>query len=182
MATSAIGSRMQALMAVPEDDRKLQWIKDSLNIAIALELSTLPPYLCAYWSIKGNDPNNVAGMIRVVALDEMKHFGFVCNLQNGVGGSPVIRKAATGYPTHLPGHVNPTVRVYLAGLSLPFVSDVMMAIERPEHPIALLSFEEREYPTIGTFYQALIDAFNAVQPPLDPSRQLAASYCDRSGQ
>jgi Ferritin-like len=183
MAVSALGVRMRALMAVAEEDRDSQWIKDSLNIAIALELSTLPPYLCAYWSVKGNDPQDVADMIRGVALQEMKHLAYVCNLQSGIGGSPVIRNAATSYPTHLPGHVNPTVRVYLAGLSLTFASDVMMAIERPEHPIALSLMEKREYPTIGTFYQALIKAFQNVQPPLtfDTGRQLSASFAKPFG-
>src|ERR1700680_1404705 len=40
------------LMAVLPPNRDLQWLKDGLQGAIELELSTLPPYLCGMWSIQ----------------------------------------------------------------------------------------------------------------------------------
>jgi len=69
-----------------------------LHIAMMLELSTIPPYLCALYSIQTGDstqPNykeefgdnaEVAGIIRSVMMEEMLHLTLVGNILNAVGG------------------------------------------------------------------------------------------------
>src|SRR3954447_18309533 len=40
------------LMRVSPADHDLEWLKSSLQAAVELEMATIPPYLCAMWSIK----------------------------------------------------------------------------------------------------------------------------------
>ncbi|HWR48604.1 MAG TPA: ferritin-like domain-containing protein, partial [Pseudonocardiaceae bacterium] len=129
-------------MAVPADSRDLSWLQESLQSAIELEFATLPTYLSGMWSIK-NQSGEVYDLIKSVVLEEMFHLGLVCNMLKAIGGMPNI--VAPTYPGHLPGGVLPDLDVYLGGLS-PKALDMYMAIEEPEHPLALA---ETEYPTIG---------------------------------
>lgn len=47
--------RIVELMQVPSSQHDLVWLKEALQAAIELELATLPPYLCAMWSIKAGE-------------------------------------------------------------------------------------------------------------------------------
>ncbi len=165
-----------ALMRVQETQRDLKWIKDALQAAVALEIATMPPYLCGYWSIKDTSGTNatVASTIRQVLLEEMLHMGLVCNILNAVGGTPSIVGAASAitYPGRLPGGVRPELTVGLGGLTKQRVHDVFMEIEMPEDPLARAA---DTYPTIGAFYAALSTAFQTVQPPISPIRQVTTS-------
>jgi len=169
-----LADRVAALLEVSAPERDLDWVRTSLDAAIALELSTIPPYLCAYWSIE--DPADpVAGTIRTVVMEEMAHMGLVSNLQKAVGGRPVIRGAAPAYPTRLPGHVREQLTVHLAGLTPRYLKEVMMEIEMPEHPVVTLAAEAETFPTIGAFYDALAAALSEVNPAFDASVQLERS-------
>lgn len=121
------------LLAVPEGGRGADWLREALQVAVALELATIPPYLCGWWSV-GDRTGHAARLIRRIIGDEMYHMGVVCNLLVAVGGRPRITDAALAYPGPLPGGVRDGVNVYLSGLDRPFVRDVMMAIEAPEAP------------------------------------------------
>ncbi|WP_236652091.1 ferritin-like domain-containing protein [Streptacidiphilus neutrinimicus] len=161
------GGAVARLLGVAERDRDLGWIQDALQIAVELELSTLPPYLCGWWSVKDRG-SEAAQLIKRIVYDEMYHLGVVCNLMVAVGGQPRIKDAAPNFPTALPGGVRPGVTVRLSGLTRPLVRDVMMAIEAPEEPLA------REGGlTIGAFYGAVLDAFRSVTPTLSTNGQLA---------
>src|SRR5205085_12465252 len=64
-------------------------------------------------------------------------------------------------PGPLPGGVRPELRVWLAGFSRAMVRGVYMEIEYPEDgPITRKVAET--YPTIGNFYDAILDAFQAL--------------------
>ncbi|MFG2692517.1 ferritin-like protein [Kitasatospora sp. NPDC048407] len=156
------------LMKTPAVDHDLEWIKESLQSAIALELSTLPPYLCGMWSIKttGSDAEAV---IKSVVHDEMYHMGMVCNMLSAIGGTPRILAAAPTYPGKLPGNVRPTIDVYLQGLTQTYVREVFMEIEMPENPLARL---QEEWVTIGQFYDAVRDAFDNVKPSIGSGHQM----------
>lgn len=139
----------------------------ALQTAIELELSTLPPYLCGWWSIE-DQTTEAASLIHRIVLEEMLHLGFVCNMLVGIGGSPTLVSTMPTYPGNLPGGVRPDLTVYLSGLTKDYVGDVFMGIEYPEEgPI-----NESMYPTIGAFYDSITTAFQAVQPVLDPTNQL----------
>lgn len=158
------------LMQVSPAQRNLAWIKTSLQAAIALELSTIPPYLCGLWSVK-NSGEQAAQLIRSVVIDEMFHMGLVCNMLTAIGGKPQIVAAAASYPGPLPGGVRPQLTVYLAGLTRTYVREVFMEIEMPEAPLALAA--EEAPPTIGAFYDALSEAFQQVQPAIMMNTQLS---------
>lgn len=157
---------IRELMLEPEHD--LAWLTRALQMAIKLEHATLPPYLCAIWSIK-NTGDPVHDTIRKIVVDEMFHMGLACNLLTTIGGTPILHdpQFIPKYPGRLPGGVRPGLTVTLAGLSRPQIERVFMEIEMPEAPIALAE----EYPTIGKFYNAIQAAFGALPPRLITGRR-----------
>lgn len=157
------------LLAVKEEARDLLWLKQSLQVAVELELATIPVYLCAWWSIRDRN-SKAARLINRVVHDEMYHLGVVCNMLVAIGGRPRIKAAACTYPGPLPGGVRKDVTVYLAGLTKATVRDVMMAIEAPEKPLARAS---TSYPTISAFYTAVLAAFIDTRPNFSPRHQLS---------
>jgi hypothetical protein len=180
---------MQQLMLVPRENRDLEWLMASLQSAIQLEHATIPPYLCAYWSIKTDDSvsettKTIAEWIGNIVLQEMLHMGLACNLLTAIGGTPNIYCAGfvPKYPGPLPGHVHPGLRVSLAGLAKDNANDpvikkevvqTFMQIELPEKgPIALTAAQPRKYKTIGEFYDAISQAFEDLQPAISLHRQM----------
>ncbi|AZM79872.1 hypothetical protein D1J63_00965 [Streptomyces sp. KPB2] len=157
------------LLAVPHSGRGVDWLREALQVAVALELATIPPYLCGWWSV-GDRTSHVARLVRRIIGDEMYHMGVVCNLLVAVGGRPRITDAALAYPGPLPGGVRDGVNVYLSGLNRPFVHDVMMAIEAPETPLAR---GLNGSPSIGHFYDDLMNAFRTTAPELSARGQLS---------
>ena len=63
-------------------------LQDALQTAMQLEFSTIPPYLCAQWSID-SDPNGVADMIGDIVVQEMYHFALAGNMLTAIGGVPM---------------------------------------------------------------------------------------------
>jgi hypothetical protein len=152
-----MGKTIIELMQTPTDQHNLSWLGHSLQAAIKLELSTLPPYLCAMWSIK-DQSGAVYDLINSIVLEEMLHMGLACNMLTTIGGTPHINTNVPTYPGPLPGGVRPELTVYLAGLSKDYLKNVLMEIEYPESgPVALTLGEL--YPTIGAFYDEILAAF-----------------------
>lgn len=163
--------RILELMALPRQDHDLDWLKESLQAAIKLEFATLPPYLCAEWSVRSGT-NPVRGSIHVVLREEMFHFGAMCNMLAAIGGTPNINSASAVpvYPGPLPGGVHPGLQVSLRGLSKE-AAGVFMEIEFPENgPVALTLGED--FPTIGAFYTAIEEAFVSLDPGLTEVNQI----------
>jgi hypothetical protein len=150
---------LAALLRVPAKDHGLAWLKASLQAAIQLEFMTIPPYLCAMWSIK-DAKHPVRLMIRDIVRQEMEHMGLACNLLNTIGGTPSINTpaAAPRYPGTLPGGIHPELKVSLGPLSKGAVHDVFMEIEYPSTaPLDIA--QKSSHPTIGAFYDAIALAF-----------------------
>lgn len=170
---------LQRLMQVPANQRDLEWLRAALLVALRLEFSTIPPYLCALWSIK--DPFHPArASIRRVVLQEMRHMALVCNMLASVGVTPPITRPGMvpTYPTTLPGGVRPGLRVALQGLTRDFVRSVMMEIERPGIPVHTIA-DNRTYATIGSFYAAVSEAFAEVpRGAITGGRQLTLPLFD----
>ena len=105
------------LMRVPPADYNLKWLKNPLQAAVQLEMATIPPYLCAMWSIK--DPADPVRAIRDIVLEEMSHMGTACNVLTAIGGTPRLNTAdvVPTYPGPLPGGVHTDLIVSLSGLA-----------------------------------------------------------------
>ena len=168
-------SSIREMLSVPRERRDLSWLQTTLQMAVELELSTIPPYLCGLWSIV-TQSGPVHDNIRAIVLEEMGHMGLACNMLTTIGGTPQINTtgAVPRYPGHLPGGVRPQLTVSLVGLTKEVVLNTYMQIEYPESgPIAL--FQGMTYPTIGAFYDALLDAFRQVPAStITGARQLTA--------
>jgi hypothetical protein len=149
------------------------WLREALDAAIRLEFATIPPYLCALWSIVDQD-TPVAGSIRRIVQEEMLHMALACNMLAGLGGTPRIADPAAvpRYPGRLPGGVHRDLVVPLNPLD-DAALDVFILIELPEKPdvaetdalkACLAGFESylADHETIGTFYDKLKLAFDAL--------------------
>ena len=144
-------------------------LQDALQTAMQLEFSTIPPYLCAQWSIDGNgDPSGVAGMIQNIVIQEMLHFALAGNMLNAIGFTPSIANPAfiPNYPTHtLPGGIRLRHEAGLNPLSHAQL-EVFEEIEKPEFPAVALALTKRPA-TIGAFYDTIATGFEKVQPAID---------------
>ncbi len=144
-------------------------LQAALQTTMQLEFSTIPPYLCAQWSIDA-DPDGVGDMIEEIAVQEMFHFALAGNMLTAVGGTPNIANAAfvPTYPTNvLPGGIAQKLSVDLQPLS-PDQLQVFMQIEFPEFPPVAAPL--RPAPTtIGAFYNTIAAGFTAVNPAINPN-------------
>ncbi len=147
-------------------------LQAALQTAMQLEFATMPPYLCAEWSVNiDNDPNDVAGMIHGIVVQEMYHFALAGNMLSAIGGTPSIANAdfIPTYPTNeLPGGIVQTLPVDLQPLS-PNQLQVFMQIEYPEFPPVALVRGARGPATIGAFYDTIADGFTTVNPSINPN-------------
>ena len=131
-------------------------LKERLQEAIALEHFTIPPYLCALYSIK--DGANVAArdIIRTVVVEEMLHMVMAANILNAIGGTPRIsaKKFLPHYPRPLP-HSAIDFQVSLLRFSKEAVN-TFLRIERPAK--SALPPPKDKFRSIGEFYQAVREA------------------------
>ncbi len=134
--------------------RHLQW-------ALELEHSTIPPYLCALYSIPDGANPAVTDVIRSVVMEEMLHMTLAANLLNAVGGAPDVshRKFVPRYPTYLP-HSDKAFKVHLLPFS-PEAIATFLLIERPTPPKARP--RAHKYHTIGQFYEAIREGIELLE-------------------
>jgi hypothetical protein len=142
-----------------------------LQLALQVELATIPIYLFAYYSLQRNNAsgveidhkqaytNKAAGVIMSVAVEEMLHMSLVANLIYAMGGTPQLYgNAPKAYPTTLPGH-KPTgpkgpgggtsELIPLAGFSFEQLWN-FLKIEYPELRNAMP--QDANWETIGQLY------------------------------
>ncbi|HLF25521.1 MAG TPA: ferritin-like protein [Anaerolineae bacterium] len=133
--------------------KTLASLHSHLQTAIELEQSTIPPYLCALYSIKDGSNREAAQIIKSVVLEEMLHMILAANVLNAVGGEPSLNhpKFIPEYPTFLP-HSDDAFRVNLEKFSKQAL-ETFLRIERPAKPHA--PPEADKYHTIAQFYEAI---------------------------
>lgn len=168
MSTKSARLSIADLLRVTETDRDITWLKQALQWAIELELSTIGPYLLARWSIV-TDAGGAKARLQAIAKDEMNHMGWVSNMLVGIGGQPDMNLAPT-YPGPMPGGVHPGVTVTLGGLT-ELQLRLFMKIEEPETPLPQRS-EGEAFATIGVFYDAILSTFQRLQPPISTAAQV----------
>ena len=155
----------------------------ALETAMRLEFATLPPYLCAQWSID-QDPDDVGSIIEGIAVQEMYHFALAGNILSAIGYLPQIAYPGflPKYPTNkLPGDISQKLSVDLMPLT-PEQLDVFMQIENPQFNPVVIRPPEQELAeavkapaTIGDFYDAVIEALKRLNPKFDPNAKSIVS-------
>lgn len=160
-----------------------KWLRTALCAAVELEFSTIPPYLCALWSVK-DQRSPIALAIRGIVQEEMLHMALACNMLVAIGGDPPLDKPdfAPVYPGKLAGGVHPDLTISLAGLSKK-VLEGFLVIELPERQSQLeteelkAAFDETKYRddnrTIGAFYDCIETAFKILEPEFQSDRQVS---------
>lgn len=130
-----------------------QDLKDHIELAIQVELSTIPPYLFAMYSIEDQESESSL-LIRSIVVEEMLHAVLASNLLLAVGGSPSFGGThyIPAYPSELPHHRPPLV-LDLAPCSPELIENLFMRIEQPETHGA--PAQPDEFETLGQFYHAL---------------------------
>ena len=168
--------------------RDLAWLQRALQSAIELELSTLPPYLCGYWCLK-DSTSYPAMQLNNIFFQEMLHLGYACNLLSATGTQPQVLAGyeRIAYPGPLPGGVvpacdgdlvpcDPDFKVQLGFTSFQAFTWMATQIEYPEDPVPRprLALAVESFPTIGQFYDAILQAFqqNTGSIPYDKTHQL----------
>src|SRR5205814_9740901 len=103
----------------------LQW-------AIALEHATLPPYMCALYSIAPGTNREASAAIASVLIEEMLHMTLAANVLNAIGGAPVLD--APGFIPRYPAYLPHSADAFLVPLSRfsPATVETFMKIEKPE--------------------------------------------------
>lgn len=128
-------------------------LRSHVELAIQVEMSTIPPYLYAMFSIEDHE-SEPALLIRSIVVEEMLHAALATNLLLALGGTPDFRSTEyiPAYPCGLPHHAPPLV-LDLAPISRATLTDVFMRIEQPEAHGA--PAEPDAYETLGQFYHAI---------------------------
>ncbi|MCP2323236.1 CDGSH-type Zn-finger protein [Hamadaea flava] len=159
----------------------LQW-------AIELEHATLPPYLCALYSLDATRNLAAAEVISSVFAEEMLHLALAANLLNAVGGRPRLDtpELLPPHPRRLP-HGDPSLELAL----LPFGPQALDMFLRIEQPAAAGAPAEGDrYETIGQFYAAIEQGLRDLCDRLgehavftgDPARQVTGGFRHTAGR
>ena len=160
----------------------IQGLRTHLQWAVQVELTTIPTYLYAMYSIK-DQASESANVFRSVVVEEMLHVALASNLLVAVGGQPKFyhRDILPKYPGPVPHH-REGFTVNLERASVDYVRNTCMPIEFPEELGAIP--EDDNFDTIGQFYLALENCFRSLceQPnhqvfaENDTRRQLTKAY------
>jgi hypothetical protein len=145
-----------AIPVGPRVFNDLRQLRHALQKAIALELFTIPPYLCALYSIQERANAEAALIIRSVVVEEMLHMILAANILNAIGGRPRI--CAPGllrrYPREMPlSEIG--FQVNLLKFSREAVN-TFLRIERPAPPSKQPA--HGKFWSIGEFYASIREA------------------------
>lgn len=135
----------------------LESLQDHLKTAIRIEWSTIPPYLCALWSLGDTHNRAAADCLREVVTEEMLHLTLAANVLNALGGEPELTDPPR-YPAPLP-HSDDAFEVSL----LPFCPEALETFRLIEHPALTGAPPQADrYTTIAQFYEAVGEAVGRI--------------------
>jgi hypothetical protein len=162
-------------------------LREHLQWAIELEHATLPPYLCALYSLDPERNPDAVQAVRSVLAEEMLHLALVANLLNAVGGRPRldVPEMLPPHPRTMP-HGDRSLVLSLAPFGAEAV-EMFLRVERPARPGA--PGEGDGYETIGQFYDAVEDGLRDLCDRLgerrvfcgDPARQVTSAGFSSTG-
>lgn len=130
----------------------LDKLKANLQSAIELEHSTIPPYLCALYSIKDGTNQFAAQTIRGIVVEEMLHMIMAANILNAIGGSPQINTSnfIPEYPTKIPV-IDESFIVDLGKFSKDSINIFLQIEKSADHT----PHQPDDFHSIGEFYTAI---------------------------
>ncbi len=160
---------------------------EHLQWALELEHATIPPYLCALYSLDADRNPAAEEVVISVFVEEMLHLTLAANLLNAVGGRPDLDPARLmqGYPSTLP-HADKSFEVSVG----PFGDEALELFLRIERPAPRGAPAESDgYQTIGQFYDAIERGLRHLCEELgedhvftgDPARQITTQVAYRGG-
>jgi hypothetical protein len=147
--------------------RTVHNLRHHLVQAAALELSTIPLYLYAAYSIQTqsyyqwNPGMSAFRTIRSVVIEEMLHLSLARNLLVAVGGNSEFRCYDRDFVPVFPEmmlHRTPDLPLHLERCSADLMTEVFMPLEQPAKSHA--KPQPDRYNTIGQFYAAIRDGFD----------------------
>jgi rubrerythrin len=153
----------------PTDTTKIDNLEDlkaALQLAIGLELSTIPVYLTGLYSIRDDCNTDATQTIRSVVMEEMLHMTLAANVLNALGEVPSTDPVDFQDRKHLsPIPSYPSESALISGIGtlelLPLTPHAVESFVRIEHPLhgaatlADIPLEPGRYRTIGEFYDAI---------------------------
>src|SRR5215472_7515094 len=115
----------------------LESLRAHLQWAIELEHCTVPPYLCALYSLDTIRNPEASDVMASVFVEEMLHMALAANLLNAVGGRPRFDspQMLPPYPRFLP-HGDRSFEIPLLAFG-PAALEVFFKIEQPARAGAL---------------------------------------------
>ena len=132
-------------------------LREHLQTALELEHSTIPPYLCALYSIPNGSNVTATTLIRSVVMEEMLHMVLVANLLNAIKGEPKVNHK--GFVPEYPTYLKHSDKTFLVNL-LPFGTDAIDTFLKIEQPAPLgAPPQPGDYATIAQFYEAIRNGF-----------------------
>jgi hypothetical protein len=187
-------------------------LKEYLHRAMQLEHATIPPYLTALYSIHPGTNSDAYHILRVVVVEEMLHLTIAANLLSSItcpndngtrpydkGPNLLAEGFVPAYPAYLPDGER-DFQVHLERFSESAI-DTFLKIERPasapdeskrlikrkagsaQYLVACPEDEEKQYYSIGEFYEEIARGFKYLYeekgPSLfcgDPKRQVTSEY------
>ena len=171
-------------------DPRLTELRTLFQKALELEFFTLPPYLCALYSIPDGKNLESVKVLQSVVMEEMLHMALVANVLNAIGGEPLVSPRLTAggrvqkklYPSRIP-HVDLKLDVPLRKFCDASIR-TFSAIEAPENPKDWAATTEGHFHSIGHFYDVVLDLLVTLVTDLgetavfcgDPTRQLRPEH------
>jgi hypothetical protein len=178
-------------------------LRELLEAAVKLELATIPPYLCALYSIRPGTNLEATMVVRSVVVEEMLHMILAGNVLNAIGGCPRVsgHQNAPHYPHELPDGVILDLLPFS-----PAAVESFLQVENPEykaefqapgvaqgrrkavHSSHALTVPDRPT-TIGAFYAEIVAGLEQVAAEIgeealfcgDPARQIGGDYYYAAG-
>ena len=138
-----------------------------LRVAMEVELSTIPVYLCALYSIPPDRNQQSKKVIQSVVIEEMLHMILAGNVLSATGGKAKVNdlEFVPNYPTALPDS-DGSFTVPLQKFSVESI-DTFLKIEHPKRPAAPPKVEG--WHTIGQFYDGLRQGLDELCSKLGPA-------------
>ncbi len=137
-------------------------LRKLLQSAVELEHTTIPPYLCALYSIKDGTNHESVEIIQSVVMEEMLHMILAANVLNAIGGQPSInhKQFIPEYPKALPVTPHGQTKQLMVGLErfskhsietfIKIEEPDPHHVDKPKEPSCLADFH-----SIGQFYEAI---------------------------